>query len=401
MDFAQTRQENDASLLSRIDAIRQGEDLAVLEPFAKAYLGLFYDVDNRVPPAERLDLLANPALSDAIKQGLLALLQRTDLPAPEAIARAMLQQEVLPIGYGVLAGVALTQSADPAGVAALPERAIQAAICFHHALQTFHADSWYESLLLQQPDLAANTLLAIWQVLIAEQQHFLPGLQTILKKPDLLPLFRRIVVPLLVMWRQCRQRELYQLLSMALQHVEAPVLLAAAQAVLADSQQQLGLRNQVYWHGTAFLLAPELHGQAMLNYMGQEKIKLLPLLDFIIPLLEGSSGRAFTLSAEGYACLIRCLAQKFTPQIDMYGNLSDVTLKVLWLFYRLACFSTRDGAGALNGLRRVRVLRLYTDIFDAVAAFQARQDKADFPAFVQALQEEGRLRMKKNWHDVH
>jgi len=399
VDFTYTRQENDDTLLNRIDAIRKGQDLDVLEPFARAYLGLFYDIDSQVPAEGRIDLLANSDLAAAIKQGLITLLRQSDLPTPDSIARSMLKQETQAVGYAVLAGISLHAELYPDAVLELPDAGLKSAICFHHAISTFHEDSWYTPLLIKKPDLAAEALLSMWRVLLDEKQDFLPGLRSVLKEDALLPLFSRIVVPLLKNWRHCRSRELILLLSRAVHHVERNILLDAARVVLSDTEQ-MNLRNQVYWHGTAFLLAPEDYGQSMINFMGQEKIKLLPLLDFAIPLLEGHSGKPIRLTAMGYAYLIRCLAQKFTPQIGVNDNLGEITVKVLWLFYQLACFSTEEGGEALTGLRRVRVLKLYSDIFDAIADYQSQVEKPDYQTFMQALRDEGRLRMKKNWHDV-
>lgn len=399
MDFAHTRQENDQELLSRIDAIRCGEDLEVLEPFAKAYLGLFYDIDSHIAPQDRISLLANAELAEAITQGLLNVLQRQDLPTPEQIAKASLKQQIPGIGYAVLAGISLLVNKHHDRLYSLPEPSLQSAICFHHFISTFHDDNWYKPLLIEKSVLSAQALLSMWQELINEKNDFLPGLKPVLQDEALRPLFTQLVIPLLQIWRHCRHRDLSQLLSMALRYVDGEVLLETAKDMLSRGEL-LNLRNQVYWQATAFLLAPEAQGQNMLNFMGQEKIKLLPFLDFTIPLLEGKNGESFTLSAMGYAFMIRCLAQKFTPQIDMNDNLGEISQKVLWLFYQLACFSETEGAVALKSLRRVRVLKLYSDVFDAIADCQSQADRPDFPSFVKLLREEGRLRMKKNWHDV-
>ena len=399
MDFAYTRQENDTSLLNRLDAIRDGRDLEVLEPFAKAYLGLFYDIDSNVPAVDRIDLLANPELSAAIKQGFVSLLRQADLPTPEMIATSLLQKEIMATGYIVLAGMSMQQALSPHSISDLPEACLKSAICFHHAISTFHDDSWYEPVLTARPQLAAEALLAMWQVLLDNKQYFLPGLHSVLEKESMLPLFRHCAIALLKTWRHCRHRDLSRLLSLAIHHVEAETLHNTARAALSECTD-MSQRNQVYWHATLFLLAPDEHGQDMINFMGQEKIKLLPLLDFVIPLLDSPSAGSFSLSATGYAYLIRCLAQKFTPQIDMHDNLGEITLKVLWLFYQLAGFSNEQAKQALSGLQRVRVLKLYSDIFTAVAAYQTSDDLPDFELFVQRLRDEGRLRMKKNWHDV-
>ena len=398
MDFSYTRAENDQNLLARSEAIRKGEDLQVLEPFARAYLGLFYDIDNQLVPSERIDLLANSELSTAIKQGLCNLLHRADMPGIDAITQANLKQENLSIGFAVLAGISLCAEDKACPLLELPAATLKAAICFHHFISTFHEDDWYKPLLLARPELAAETLLTMWQTLISNKQDFLPGMRPILEDQELAPIRRHVIVPLLKIWKHCRHRDLLQLLSLAFIYADSEQLRDASTDMLTKGEL-LPLRNQVYWQTTAFLLAPEQQGQAMLNFMGQEKIKLLPMLDFIIPLLDNKQAEPFKLSATGYGYLIRCLAQKFTPQVDMYDNLADISLKVLWLFYKLACFSEVEGGKALADLRKVRVLKLYSDIFDAVAHYQAAGDKPEFQVFVQSLRDEGRLRMKKNWHD--
>ncbi|MDH5445430.1 MAG: hypothetical protein OEY52_07720 [Gammaproteobacteria bacterium] len=399
MDFTYTREDNDQTLLSRIDAIRQGQDLEVLEPFAKVYLGLFYDVDNQIAPAERIDLLANAELATAIKLGLQNVLLRPDLPSVESITEANLNQKNLTIGYVILAGISLYAEQDIEKVYELPEQTRSAAICFHHFISTFHDDNWYQPLLNTQTEQSARALLSMWQVLINKKQDFLPGLKPVIEEPNNVPLFTKIVVPLLLGWTHCRHRDLSSLLSQAIRHADHAELLAAAEE-MQKKAELMNLRNQVYWQTTAFLLDPEQQGQNLINFMGQEKIKLLPMLDFIIPLLDNDEDPSFALSATGYGFLIRCLAQKFTPQMDMYDNLGEISLRVLWLFYMLACFSKQEGGETLNSLRKVRVLKLYKEIFNAIADYQLSPDKPDFHNFIQTLRDEGRLRMKKNWHDV-
>lgn len=399
VDFTYTRAENDQTLLSRIDAIRQGQDLDVLEPFAKAYLGLFYDIDNHIPPAERIDLLANKELSQAIQQGLLNVLQREDLPTVEEITRANQKLDNRSIGFAILAGMSLCANKSMHDLYNLPSRTLSAAICFHHLFNTFHEDSWYQSLLTENPQQSAQALLTMWQVLIDNKQDFLPGLKPVIDETENIPLFRLIVVPLLQAWPYCRHRDLFGLLGRAIRYADRASLLDASIDML-EKGELLNLRNQVYWQTTAFLLAPEQHGQRLINFMGQEKMKLLPMLDFVMSLLDSQENEAFQLSANGYGFLIRCLAQKFTPQMDVYNNLGEITVKVLWLFYKLACFSSEDGRAALKTLRKVRVLKIYSDIFDSIAEYQDKPDKPDFQFFVQSLRDEGRLKMKKNWHDV-
>lgn len=398
MDFAHTRQENDDKLLARLDAIRQGQDLEVLEPFARAYLGLYYDIDNHVPPAERIDLLANPTLAEGIRAGFVASLQRTDLPACTEIAIQNHAQQTLPIAYVVLAGMDLLTQDSSQEVLSLSDASLQAALCFHLTTSTFHHNVWYTRLLIEKPKLAGAALLAMWQQLIQQQVSFMPGLHDIIKAEVYKHLLAYVLVPLLRQWQRCRAKDLAVLLSRALRDAAQEDLANVVRETLQD-MDKLPIRNRVYWMATGFILEPDIYGQELVNFTGQEKIKLLPLLDFSMAVLTAET-RPIDLSAMGYAYLIRCLAPRFTPQEDGYGNLGEITMKVLWLFYQLACFDDEQGRQALLWLQTVRVLKLYKDVFKHMAGIQQTDNRPDFIAFVAQLREKGHLRMKKKWSDV-
>ena len=76
MDFELTRSENDETLLSQIDSIKTAENIQVLIPFAKAYLGMFYVIDKELPEKEKVKLLANDELAEAIFCGFISSLNR-------------------------------------------------------------------------------------------------------------------------------------------------------------------------------------------------------------------------------------------------------------------------------------------------------------------------------------
>ncbi|MCK5387518.1 MAG: hypothetical protein KAJ39_10035, partial [Gammaproteobacteria bacterium] len=107
MDFELTRSENDETLLSQIDSIKTAENIQVLIPFAKAYLGMFYIIDKELPEKDKVKLLVNDALADAIICGFLASLNRKELPSIEKIAHAKAEQQEYAEGYVILAGLDL------------------------------------------------------------------------------------------------------------------------------------------------------------------------------------------------------------------------------------------------------------------------------------------------------
>ncbi|MDH5180228.1 MAG: hypothetical protein OEZ39_07360 [Gammaproteobacteria bacterium] len=398
MDFASTRHENDAKLLSRLDGIRSGRDLEVLEPFAKAYLGLYYDIDSRIPANERVGLLAGPDLSEAVHAGFVAALQCSDLPAGGEIAGQSHEHKSQPLAFVVLAGMDLLSHNSPAAVTDLPDNVLRAAICFHLTTNTFHTDVWYDALLKAKPQLAGDALLQLWQPMLQQDNVVLPGLHEIMQRHEYQPVLAHVLIPLLRLRPDCPARELAGMLERALLEIDPAELGRLIQTII-PVLETLPLRNRVYWLAAGFLLDPAQYTQTMILFMGQEKIKLLPLLDFSQAVLK-AQGQRFRLSAMGYAALIRCLAPRFTPQEDQNGSLGEITVSVLWFFYQLACMHDATGQEALHWLQTVRVLKLYKEVFKQMATIQQSGTLPDFPDFVAQLREKGYLRMKKKWSDV-
>ena len=102
-----TRLENDRQLLDKLSGIKTGEDIESLERFAKGYLGMFLDLDNAIPPNQRISILASPQLAQAIDQGFEAVLNNGEFPSASAIADSMLDDKPFAIAYILLAGLDL------------------------------------------------------------------------------------------------------------------------------------------------------------------------------------------------------------------------------------------------------------------------------------------------------
>jgi hypothetical protein len=102
--FTQARKDNDERLLGRLDDLRRGEDMQVLEPFARAYLGMFYEIDDRIDPQKKVAMLANSEVASAVMEGFISSLHRNDIPPPYEIGECLSQDESIPVGYVVLAG---------------------------------------------------------------------------------------------------------------------------------------------------------------------------------------------------------------------------------------------------------------------------------------------------------
>jgi hypothetical protein len=308
----------------------------------------------------------------------------------------MLSEDKYAIGYVMLAGLDILSARDELDIDAIDDAVLQAAIVFHYAYKTEQQDRWVGEALDQKPALLGGPLKQFWLYLVEQDLDYLPGLQDIISGDRYRAIGDEVVLPLLSRWKRCRKPIHKQLLVYALWYLEhAPLLELAEQSM--EEEQSANITRNVYWLATAYLIDPDGHEQALIDYCGRSKEKILPLLDFVEGALNAKQGQALALSAQAYATLLRVIAAKFTPQQDRYGNLCDNTQKVMWLFYKLA---TEDQDGeAMKWLRNVRVMKLYRDIFDHIERMRREQRIGDFPAFLQDLVANARIRRRKLWSD--
>ncbi len=368
MDFDKIRHSTDARLAGREEALRAGDDVAALESFAKAYLGMFLEIDDDVPPPARIALLASEPYASAVVEGFEAALDRPDLPSPAEIGRSLAQERRFALGYVVLAGVERKAAQDPERVLELADGVLGTALCFHFANAATHEHPWVDVVIHRRPDLAAPALHAFWSELVPATVEHLPGLNRVLRDPDARQVLRANLMPLLRAWQGCRHHVLRSLLVAALHHADHAELLQAAEAALGDSE--LELRKRADWMALAFVLDPERYGPALEDYAGRSREKILRLLDFIVPALrEGSAD----LPAAWLARLLRIAAPIFRRNEPSTGGLDAVSTQVLWLFDRLGDDASDEAVQAVAQLRKVRVMRIYRDVLDKVAA---RQDEA-------------------------
>lgn len=399
-DHEVTRLENDRTLLPKLDAIRSGQDIDSLERFAKAYLGMYLDIDNTIPPKDRIIILANAALADAIREGFEAVLKQGNFPDEVTIADAMMNEHPVAIGYILLAALDLLADDPRYAIAKLPAPTIRAAICFHYANKTELHDAWFSQILSQRQDEVAHALVAFWQRLVARDCDHLPGIYQIIRHNQYDAISRRVVLPVLASLQHCRKAILRDLLHAALRICDHVELMSICETAL-DSWTRADPNRYMLWLTTAYLLRPADYAMALAEYCGYSKEKILPLLDFSVTVLQTDSPQQqVTLTGQTCAHLLRIIAAKFTPQLDRYGNLSDITQKVMYLFYRLAVARDADTPAAIQRLGQVRVMKLYNDILGFVTELHARRQSLDFEQFLDQLQAAGAVRIRKKWSDL-
>jgi hypothetical protein len=398
---AGTRRENDVLLLDQIEAIKNGEAIDTLARFARAYLGMYLDIDNSVPADQRIQLLASPALTDAVLEGFSVILQQDDFPKPEKIADSLVDESPMDIGYILLAGLNILSANNPQAILKLPNTCLASAIGFHFANKTEVDNDWFTNLLSAKQQLVGSTLVDFWLRLIERGTNYLPGLYQVISDNRYDEISRHVVLPVLQRWHNQNKATLRDLLHAGLKLAEHKQLLLVCEQALQD-RNHADPGRYVLWLATAFLLAPEKYDMVLTDYAGRSKEKILPLLDFVTKVIQNDNTSRFAISADAIAQLLRIIAPKFSPQQDRYGNLCDNTRKVMYLFYCLAMSADEDAQATIKRLGLIRVMKLYDDILSYVASVQAQQSAwsdMDFDTFLVQLTEQNRIRSRKKWSD--
>lgn len=374
MDFDQARLRADERLAEHADELRRGRLPQALEPFAKAYLGLFLDIDEHLEPAQRVNLLADEPLATAIREGFVAVLERSDLPTPQEIGARFARGERLSLGYVVLAGVDIVARARPQALLELPAPTLAAALCFYHINTPSHHMAWGARLLAERTDVCVDALHGLWRELTPVLSDHLPGLRPVLRNRDAEAVRCALTLPLLEQWTQCKENVLRELLLAALRCADHQSLLDLARS-RSSALDEKDVKKSIYWLTCAYMLSPVEFAQPLADYAGRWREKTLPLLDFSAAVLAQEKEFRLQIDPQQVAHLLRIIAPTFRRNAPLTGGLDAVSSKVMELFERLARDHSPGALAAVHDLQAVRVMRIYSDVLDDVAARQRGQPR--------------------------
>jgi hypothetical protein len=355
-----TRADNDARWSGQLEQIRRGDLLAALDPFAKAYLGLFLAIDRTLSPERRVREIAGPDLAQAALEGMVAAVNRGALPSPATIGTARVQRRDLPETYVVLAGADMLAQSSPDVLLQLPAETLASILCLHYANASEHAATWVSDIVHRRQDVSAPALRDFWLELVRADQDFLPGFEQVLKEPDLNRVLAETVVPLLREWTRCTDAVLKDLLHAAMCCADHYELLAAVEEHLR-SEPLTKVRRRVYWLAAAFLMEPQRYGEDLLDVIGRTREKVMRLLDFVYPMLANGFVH---LPPMELAHLIRIIAPIIRPHHDSRDRDDDNMPKVLWLIDALGRERNPDAEQAIQWLHEVRVMRVYQEALE-------------------------------------
>lgn len=406
MDFELTRTENDEALLPQISDIKTAENIQVLIPFAKAYLGMFYVIDKELVVKEKVKLLANEELADAIFSGFLSSLNRKNLPTVEQVGHALAEQQEFAEGYVILAGLDIIAKKSLTEINKLDSDLIEKAIGFHFSNKSGYHDVWFDYLMTEHKDKVIPAISKYWAAMLKNKATYLPGKDLVLGDTPDIEITQHCILPLLKNWTHCKAKTLSQLLHLAFRYGDVPELLSICEQVL-ELDENLSERARLYWVASAYLISPDKYFAKLSNYVGRVKLKVMPLLDFII--LVMSDKTKVNINVEIIVQLLRMIAPVFPPQHHIYGAIGalDINSKnVMLMFYYLLCLNSTDVVTEIKSLRKARVMKIYLPVIDDLLALHLREINEEgfiipsFESYIKKLVENGCLQGRSNKFDL-
>ena len=405
MDFELTRSENDKTLLSQIDSIKTAENIQVLIPFAKAYLGMFYVIDKELSEKEKVKLLANDELAEAILHGFLSSLNCSTLPSVESIGHAKAEKQEFPEGYVVLAGLDLVAKKSLSNIKELKSEFIERAIAFHFSNKTGYHDIWFDYLFTEQKNEVIPALTKYWVAILNNNATYLPGRDLILGERADVQIIEYCILSLLDSWSHCKIKTLSQLLHLAFKHSNTREFLLLCERVL-EKDSELNERTRLYWLTAAYLLSPDKYFYKLSSYVGRVKLKVMPLLDFVVLVINDNQTE---FNAKVVTQLLRMIAPVFPPQFHIYGAIGELDINsknVMLMFYYLASVTDVNAVNEIKLLRKARVMKIYSAVIDDLLELRIRNHNAgnfnipSFDDYIENLVDKNCLQGRSNKFDL-
>jgi len=359
VDYEQTRAVTHEKLEGHLDDLGCGRDIKSLVSFAKAYLGMYLDLEKNIEPDERVKLLADEDVVENIWLGFSFLLNSKHDITLKIIAQAYVEDTRLDIGYILLA--ALDREIRVRGsVPELDDELMSIMICFYYINRNELGNLWIGQCAETHAPLFANTMIEFWQAMEAMGSNKKPGFREILYKPEYNLILQSLTLPVMRAFAHLNKYFLRSLLLSAFRYAPMDELLAVSCDHI-ENEKNMPVVNQVYWLSTAYLLMPDKYESILFNYVGRTREKALPMLNYIEAVLSQEGKQRFDLTASMLASLLHMIAPKFRPVRDKFGNLDDNAQKIIWLFDLLRKDKSIAAQHAISDLKKIRVMKLYSE----------------------------------------
>ena len=313
------KSERVKSLTDDLEKIRSGEEIGALDFLAKHYFDIRIDSNHDISPKDRLVEATNPAIASAALEGFSAILSKSGIPSPEQIAALKVKSRSYYIGLPVLVGMDTVADLLIGGILPLPDETLKAALVFHHLSLSGHERSWVPYLIKTRPILASEALESFWRPLFKKRLKNIPGVYELHQQEYMAGVAKRICLPLLSDFHNCREENLRDLLRSALLYADHQELIQLSSDVL-NRKGAVSKSQRVLWFATAFMLDSDTFSDRLERYIAKDNTKIVTLVKFIMHFMEQDRKSKISLSLSAVKTLIILAARVVTLTDDMHSD---------------------------------------------------------------------------------
>ncbi len=321
----------------------------------------FTDLDRDTQVKQLRNFLGgNEGLVESVLEGFRCSMDRNDVPAVDEIIQLDVQNQLHPLSYPSLAGLAENSQRSPDYILQLSDSTIERMIAFYMTGIRENAP-WYSSLLESRPELVSRILIKyVAAVLHGKKQHVanLHGiLNSLVYESEYVPVARSATLEMLKGFpARCTNQQLElldPLLKSSLRHLEH----LDREALLARIEAKLGLRSMnsaqcVYWLATGFMADPAQYQEKFTGFIQGNESRTRHLARFLWDQHEQWSFLD-NLPVSTIALLIRILGRYFAPYSRMVGAVSPAMYAADFLqglIGRLGSNAEKEATDALDSL---------------------------------------------------
>jgi hypothetical protein len=295
-----------SELAARISEIRAGNaNPALMGELAGVWLNRYSDTRGETPLDRFKSYCYNYVdVYEAVKAGMPACINRSDLPSVKEIIDLSLKQQAHWIRAACLLGMELSWTENPSAVDLLDRSTLEKMVCFRLTDGTDTPPEWFLHLVSNMPELVSKVLLAYANESFKAQKEYVDGIYPLARNAAYKKV-ARLSVPTLLLSFPTRNRsnqlnQLNSLLRSALKH-EMPELPAIIAKKLKLKSLDPGQR--VYFLLTGMLIDPEQYEQKLWDFVGESWQRIQHISDFLGSRLSDLP-MDFTLSAKTFGRLI-------------------------------------------------------------------------------------------------
>ncbi|MGP8050225.1 MAG: NACHT domain-containing protein [Desulfobaccales bacterium] len=383
------RETNRSNLEKTKDNIRAGLHLHNLGFLAKIYFGLLSDIDNKLPPIERLRSMAGDDLLIDAVEGFSAVIRRSDLPSPIEVASLDAKGRYFEWWYAVLTGMDEAWQGEPE-LDRFPDELLKSALAISFVLNTYEvyeqngrnirqktAREWRECLFTERPDLVQRVFEDWARVGLGAKRSRIPVLTDLVHNKQTEPWRGKLALRLLSEFPSTVPGHLHDLVLAAIFDTGCHNDLLELAKATTTARGRIKGEQRAIWFAIGFLLDFDAFQSALVKYAKPRDQVIWILKDIIQHAQVRGSDKRIALSIEQLETIIRLVGKKFAnvslPKAGWCGDRHpwDASEFVRQSINALSAIPELGASEALRRLTNDNTLASYQDHLRHALASQA------------------------------